>query len=423
MVIPKTRCFFAITAAICCSLLPASIFCQNVANSSNLPEANITFTAKNLTMPQILEQLAVKQGFNFVMCESPEPDLTADIAFEHRLLKDSLKAVCKPFDYTWRMGPGNVALFECSYTKFNAMPPLTLGELGAVLEDFAHISAPYREIKGDGLRDVQKQLVSSLTLPQWKLLRARAAERGGLTFDELTTAQQRLMVSYVTGQEFDFFVSEMEDSPWLFPLKADERSLRLTLHSPGLPVLNALMKPIGETYPFYTLNVRCTLNGREYEGLGLTSWNTRQSDAHSSSYRAEHNKPVAVLPPASIDHAPSLANDRVHFHAQNARLADVIMLMSEQAGIKITLDRALRDVRVTARLDNVPLEAALQALASPHDWRTFKPDAQQYALFRRKPTATDSPAAVAAAMMRCLPPAARRYMQMDVPSPIFPKPN
>ncbi len=412
--IRKTPHFLVTAAAVCCLMLPCGTLSQKASDSGKLPDANATAAAKSLPMTQMLDQLAAKHDFNFVMCEAPEPDLTADIAFEHPSLKDSLNAICKPFDYTWHPGPGGVMLFECGYTKFNAMPPLTPGEVWAVLEDFAQISAPYHEIKGDGLRDVQKQLVGSLTLEQWKTLRARAAERGGLGFDELTPAQQRLMVSYVTAQEFDFFVREMEDSPWLFPLQADEHSIHLTLHPPGSPILTALMKPTGEKYPFYMLNTRCTLNGREYEGFGLTSWNPKQTGTPASSYRAEHNKPIAVLPPAPIDHTPAPASGLVHLHAQNARLTEVVALMSQQAGIKVALDRALRDVRVTARLDNVPLETALQALAAPHEWRTFKPDAHQYALYRRKPAATDSPVAVAAAMLRCLPPAARRYMQMDI---------
>ena len=187
--------------------------------------ATLSLTAKNLPLAQALQRLAEKEKFNFVMAEAPEPGDGADVELNETAFAPGLEQLCKPFDYTCKKGPGNVLQFSCQYTNLLPMPPLTMGEVWAYLEDLEQLAQPYRSAEGDGVFPLCRQLIRSLTLDQWKLLKERAPSRTGLHFAEMSETQQRLLINYVTSQEFDFFVINTEKQPWYQVLQHEDSAL------------------------------------------------------------------------------------------------------------------------------------------------------------------------------------------------------
>ncbi len=217
---------------LCLSLSQAKGQNNISAQSPVLPTVAVTFQAKKMPMEEMLRDLSARYNFNFVMCEAPlAPGADADIT--SRSLSESLDAVCKPFDFRWSIGPDNVVLFECKYTKLTAMPPLTRGEVLAVLEDFRNIASPFRAAQGDDIQLVERHLTDSLTLEQWRTLRARYASKNGLAFEELTPEQQHDLIAYVTSQEFDFFVTDPQRLTYLQCLKVEESAFEVHVIAPG----------------------------------------------------------------------------------------------------------------------------------------------------------------------------------------------
>lgn len=387
---------------------------QNTAAlpAPTLPTVSITLQAKKTSLANAMQELAARYHLNYVMCEAPQPEVKADFALEHRTLKDSLDTLCKPFDFQWHMGPGGVLLLEGKYVDLNNLPPLTRGEVWAVLQDFQEIARPFRIAKGDAIPQIEHRLTDSLTLAQWKTLREQGP-MGGLGFNELTRDQQNDLIAYVTSQEFDFFVVDLEKAVYFQSLTVDANTLQVLVVPRGAPDPQT-----GWVRDTAWITTRYTWRGEVRYGIGCRP-DSPDSQFRAATLPAYPSAEPTATPPTPIEHTPPLPPVQVHLLAVNTSLRALTAKLTEQTGQKVETDDAIADVRVSLRLDDVALETALDALARPHDWRFFKLENGTWRIARKRPGAIPNVKGVVAAMAQSLPPAVRRYMRLDhVPAEI-----
>jgi hypothetical protein len=389
------------------SLLPGCLAQGPMRLPRPLP-AFLSFDAKDIPLAQALRQLAEQSKFNFVMAEAPEPGDGTSVQFTNLAFSKGLEKLCEPFDYNHKKGAGNILLFECQYTNLLPMPPLTMGEVWAYLEDLEQLAKPYRTAKGDGISKLCRQLVRSLTPPQWQTLRNLAKEQKGLTYAELSPAQQRLLRDYVTSQEFDFFAVDTQTQPW-FQMLQHEENVSVELYEPG---------SISKTHPNrkyvkYIFVAHYLQNGRLYDGLDGRPFE-RENHEDGSSYRKTHSRPIQVVLPQMIAHDPPLEAKRVHLYALNAPLTAIIALIEEQTGEKIAVDKAIGNVRLSLWLDDVSFVDAMRAIAALQDWYFSLRDDGTSLLLRHRNESPPSFSEVPERLLKALPVAVRRYMQLDV---------
>ena len=407
---------FVVLGGLCCLPLPCATS-QTTASpqSPTLPAVSVTYQAKKTSLTDALQTLATSYAFNYVMCEAPQPDIKPDFDLDHCTLKDSLDKICKPANFQWSAGPGGILLFEGKYINVSALPPLTRGEVWAILKDFQEIARPFRAAQGDDIAKIEYHLCDSLTLAQWTELRAQGPQ-GGIGFKDLTPAQQHDLITYVTSREFDFFVVDLEKATFLQALTVDVNTLQVLVVPLGVPDPQT-----GHVRDQARIVTRYKWRGEERYGIGCRpdhpAFQTRAIDfsAYSS---VEPN----AIPPTVIDHIPPLPVSQVHLFAVNTSLRTLAAKLAEQTGQKVEAEDAIADVRVSLRLDDVALPTALDALARPHDWRFFKLENGTWRIARKRPGAVPNVKDVAAALLQTLPPAVRRYMKLDkVPAELSPE--
>ena len=407
---------FFLLGGVSCLLLPDAA-CQNApaSQSPTLPEVSVTYQAKQTSLTDALRDLAAQYHFNYVMCEAPQPYIKADLDLDHRSLKSSLDALCKPFDFQWRVGPGGILLFEGKYANLTALPPLTRGEVWAILQDFQDIAHPFRVAKGDDIAKIEYRLTDSLTLAQWSKLRAQGPA-GGIPFSELTPAQQNDLAGYVTSREFDFFVVDLEKATYFQALTVDANTLRVLVIAPGTPDPQT-----GHVRDKAWITTRFKWRGEERYGIGCLP-NHADFQTRAVDLPAYPRAAPTPMPPAAIEHALALLPGQIHIFAVNTSLRLLAAKLAEQSGQKIVADDAIADARVSLRFDDIALPTALDAVARPHDWRFFKQEDGIWKIARKRPGTLPSVKGVVAAMTQALPPAVRRYMQVDnVPAEISPE--
>lgn len=369
--------------------------------------AILSFEAKDLPLAQALRQLAEKSKFNFVMAEAPEPGDSTDVTLKNLTFAQAMEKLCKPFDYTYKRGPGNILLYECRYTNLSPMPPLTMGEVWAYIEDLEQLAKPYRGAKGDGVSHLCRQLVRSLTPLQWQELGKRAKTRTGLTYAELSPAQQRLLVDYTTSQEFDFFAVDTQQQPW-FQVLQHEDSAIMTLYEPG---------SVSRTRPDhrfrkYIFIASYLQDQKEYGELCVPPF-VEEAHITGSSYRRSHSRPIeTILPQALVRELPEDAK-RVHLYAINAPLYSVAAKIEEQTGQKLAIDKAIRNVRLSLWLDDVSFADSIQAIANLHDWYFSLRDDGISLLLRRRNESPPRFSELPDRIVKALPVAVRRYMRLD----------
>lgn len=274
---------------------------QNTAAlpAPTLPTVSITLQAKKTSLANAMQELAARYHLNYVMCEAPQPEVKADFALEHRTLKDSLDTLCKPFDFQWHMGPGGVLLLEGKYVDLNNLPPLTRGEVWAVLQDFQEIARPFRIAKGDAIPQIEHRLTDSLTLAQWKTLREQGP-MGGLGFNELTRDQQNDLIAYVTSQEFDFFVVDLEKAVYFQSLTVDANTLQVLVVPRGAPDPQT-----GWVRDTAWITTRYTWRGEVRYGIGCRP-DSPDSQFRAATLPAYPSAEPTATPPTPIEHTPPL---------------------------------------------------------------------------------------------------------------------